>query len=219
MKRLIIAAFALAFAFPAIAQVNSSDKADRLMVMNIHNDALYDSSTFVKMAPLLMADATTATTTKTETPTAPASVTTTVKGGTLAAQVLEWFQVALVPVLGGALVGLLLKGMAWLGIQTTSQQSDQLQKIAMNGINDAMAKAESSLKNNPALDINVKNQVVADAVKYTQDHAAETIKALGLDPQSGKAVEAIRAKIATALNDPSTPTPAAITPKSAGGVA
>jgi hypothetical protein len=38
-------------------------------------------------------------------------------------------------------------------------------------------------------------------------------------PDSGKATEAIRAKILTAINDPNTPTPPALTPKAAGGTA
>ena len=198
-------------------EVNTAAKTDQLI--SVRNDALYDTSTFAKSTPLLVADATTSTTTNTDTPTQPASVTTTVKGGTLAAQVLEWLQVALVPILGGALVGLIIKGMAFLGIQTTEQQSDQLAKIALNGINDAMSKAETGLRGTTALDVNLKGQVMADAVAYTKAHASETLNAMGLDPNSGKATEAIRAKIITAINDPNTPTPAAITPKSAGGIA
>ncbi len=62
------------------------------------------------------------------------------------------------------------------------------------------------------MDISVQNQVIQDAVAYTQTHAAETIKALGLDPESGQAVQAIRARIATAIVDPSTPTNPVITP-------
>ena len=52
-----------------------------------------------------------------------------------------------------------------------------------------------------------QDAIVAQAVAYTQEHGAETIKALGLDPQSGAAVEAIKAHIETAIADPMVPTP------------
>jgi len=60
----------------------------------------------------------------------------------------------------------------------------------------------------------VKNQTILDAVTYAQQHGGEIIKALGLDPQSGEAIQAINARIQTALNDPKQPTPEAITPPS-----
>jgi hypothetical protein len=63
----------------------------------------------------------------------------------------------------------------------------------------------------------VKSQVISDAIAYTQEHGKDTIKALGLDASDPKAVEAIRARIQTAIIDPLTPTNPAlakvITPK------
>jgi hypothetical protein len=145
---------------------------------------------------------------------APVTSTTVVKGGNLAAQILEWFQVAFGGAIAAAVLVLISKIFSWFGIQTTDLQRTQLQQVVVNGLNAAAAKAEVSLRDNRALDINVKGQIMQDAVQYTQDHASETIKALGLDPKSGDAVEAIRARIETALNDPNTPTPPAITPPS-----
>jgi hypothetical protein len=153
-------------------------------------------------------------TTSAATPTAPAEVTTTVKGGTLAAQVLEWLQVAFGTALATFALGVLYKIMNYFGIQTTDLQRQQLQSIVVHGINNAAARAEVSLRGNPELDIQVKNKIIADAIDYTQRHAPETIRALGFDPNSGEAVEAIRARINTALNDPATPTPDVITPDS-----
>jgi hypothetical protein len=49
-------------------------------------------------------------------------------------------------------------------------------------------------------------------VAYVQDHGADAIKTLGLDPQSGAAVEAIKARIETAIADPTIPTPKILDP-------
>lgn len=159
-----------------------------------------------------VAQATTQTTTQTRTPTEPAQVTTTVKGGSLLADVVQWFWLAFGTVVTGGIMVLVTKIFAYFGVQTTSEQRAQLQAVVVNGLNSAAARAQTSLRNNEKLDITLKGQIVAEAVEYTQAHAAETIKALGLDPNSGDAVEAIRARIETALNDPATPTPPAITP-------
>ena len=207
MIKYLIAA-TLLLCSPALANYSANDQ-----LSHVSNDNLYSAETY---APgLYLAQATTSTTTQTKTPTEPASVTTTVKGGTLAADVLQWIQVALLPAIGAAVIGLIIRGMSLIGIATTSQQSDQLKKIAVEGLNAAFSALENKLRSNSNLDINVKSQVMADAIAYTQDHAKETLSAMGLDPQSGKAVEAIRAKIETALNDPHVPTPDAITPEAA----
>jgi hypothetical protein len=147
------------------------------------------------------------------------TTTTVVRGGTVLASVIEWLETAFGVALATMATGALYKIMSYFGIQTTQAQRDQLQSIVVNGLNDAAAKAEVSLRGDARLDVNVKNQIVSDAIAYTQDHAKDTIKALGLDANDGQAVEAIRARIATALNDPRTPTPPALTPVSAGGTA
>lgn len=173
---------------------------------------------FIGFAPVMVkAETATSTTTQTSTPTEPAKVTTVVEGGTIAATIIQYMQIAFGGAIATLTTALIYKAFGWMGIQINQQQRDQLQSIVVNGVNDAAAKAEVSLRGDHRLDIDVKNQVIADAVEYTQHHGADTIKALGLDPNSGQAVEAIRARIATALNDPLTPTPPAITPKSAGG--
>lgn len=183
MKRLF-AAFAFACLLsPVFAQGNPSDVAN------------YDKP-----------PVTTNTQTNTTTPTAPASVTTTVRGGSFAADVLEWLKVIFVPIIGGLLVGVAFKVMSFFGVKVEDSNRAQLNSIIVNGLNQAAARAEGQLKNNPALDINVKSQVIADAINYTQVHGKDTIKALGLDADDPRAVEAIRARIQTAIIDPLTPT-------------
>lgn len=58
--------------------------------------------------------------------------------------------------------------------------------------------------------IDVKNEVALRALEYAQTHGAETIKALGLAPNGGQAIEAIKARIEAAIADPATPTPAVV---------
>lgn len=198
MKKLIGIALALAFvaSAPLAAQeVNRDNKTDRLVVAQ------------ATTAPL-------AKTTTVET-TAPVTATTKVSGGSIAASIIEWLQVAFGTVIGGGIVAGIVKGMQLLGLKIDDSNRKALYAIVVNGLNDAAGKAATSLRDNKNLDIEVKNQVVADAVDYVQRHAPDTIKALGLDPNSGEAVEVIKARIETALNDPRTPTPPAITPPEA----
>lgn len=129
---------------------------------------------------------------------------TTIQGGTIAAQVIDWLKVAFGTALAATATALIFKVMNYFGVQTTDLMKQQLQSIVVNGINDAASKAEKTVSGKFTVD--VKSQVIADAVKYTQDHGKETIKALGLDPVSGAAVEAIKARIETAIVDPATPT-------------
>lgn len=144
---------------------------------------------------------------------APVTSTTVVKGGNVAAEIIQWLQVAFGTTIGAAVLWAISRGLGLMGIKATDMQKAQLQAIIVNGLNAGAAKAQASLRDNRALDISSKNQIVNDAIAYTQAHGAETIKALGLDAKSGDAVEAIKARIETALNDPNTPTPPVITPQ------
>lgn len=215
MKHLLVALLLITGSVPALAEPATIVWPFGMIESSVNNDSLYTVQTYAPKLQDRFAQADTSTTTQTKTPTEPTSVTTTVKGGTLAADVLQWIQIALLPAVGAAIIGLVLRGMSWLGIATTSQQSDQLKKIAVEGLNSAFSTLEGRLRSDPRLDINVKGQIMADAIAYTQEHAKETLSAMGLDPKSGKAVDAIRAKIETALNDPNIATPDAITPDSA----
>ncbi len=135
-----------------------------------------------------------------------------VHGGQILADIVGWGEAAFGVAIASVATAGIYKFLQWMGIQVTDGQKSQLQAIAVNGLNAAAAKAQANLRGNAAMDISVQNQVIQDAVAYTQTHAAETIKALGLDPESGQAVQAIRARIATAIVDPSTPTNPVITP-------
>lgn len=148
------------------------------------------------------------------TPTNAPVTTTTVKGGDVAASIIEWLEAVFGTIIAGLATLVIVKIRTYFGILTTDAQKAQLQAITVNAVNSAALKAETAVRNNPKLDIDIQSAVVQDAVAYVQAHGAETIKALGLDPQSGDAVEAIKARIATAMNSPQTPTitPTAVTP-------
>lgn len=137
---------------------------------------------------------------------APVTATTTVSGGDLAAQFIEWLKIAFGTIIAGLFSLLIVKIRAYFGLITTDAQKAALQAIAVNGVNSAALKAETALRDNPNLTFNVKDAVVADAVSYVQAHGADTIKALGLDANSGDAVDAIKARVATAMNGKETPT-------------
>lgn len=147
------------------------------------------------------------------TTTAPVSSDTTISVGTLAGQVLTWIAAAFSIPIGGLIVFGLQRFLVFLGIQVTAGMRAQLQSVVVNGLNSAAAANSERLKGMGQVEI--KNVIVADAIKYTQEHAAETIKALGLDPHDGAAVEAIKARIETAITDPNTPTPVVISPPGA----
>lgn len=129
----------------------------------------------------------------------------TVSTGTLAGEVLTWLVAAFGVPIGGLLVLLAKRAAALVGVKLTQQMSDRLDDIIVRGLNAGAVMAKERLEGHG--DVEVKNAVVASAVEYAQDHGADTIKALGLDPQSGKAVEALKARIATLITDPTQPTP------------
>lgn len=126
--------------------------------------------------------------------------------GNFVASLINWMWVAFGTAIATLVTGLVYKALSYLGIQTTTQQREQLQSIVVNGLNKASAQAQVAAQGQTQWDVRIKNQIVADTVKYAQDHGADTIKALGLDPKSGQAVEAIKARIETAIVDPATPT-------------
>ena len=142
--------------------------------------------------------------------TGPVSSDTTISVGTLAGQFLTWIAAAFSVPVGSALTYWLVKLAQRAGVQMTADMSEKLQGIIVNGLNaGAAANAERMRGQNPVL---IKSAIVADAVRYAQSHGADTIKALGLDPQSGEAVQAIKARIETAITDPTVPTPKVLDP-------
>jgi hypothetical protein len=125
--------------------------------------------------------------------------------GTVGGQVLTWVMATFGTTIGAALTALIWRLLQKAGIQANDALRARLQDIVVNGLNLAAKAAETELAGKGKIE--VKNAIAADAVRYAQAHGAETIKALGLDPTSPQAVEAIKARIETAVVDPTVPTP------------
>lgn len=140
-----------------------------------------------------------------------------VEGGNLAGQVLLWVAATFGTSIGSLLTMLLVKMMQKANLQVSQFLRDRLKEIVINGLNAGAQMAAKDLKNKG--EVEIKNATLAYAVKYTQDHAADTLKKLGADPSSAKAIDAINGQIATAIADPTAPTPAVLDQQAPQGIA
>ncbi len=146
-----------------------------------------------------------AATQNTITTTAPVSSTTTISVGSIASDFLGWIVVAFSGPIGGLAVWIMVRVLKNLGITATDAMRARLQEIVVNALNVSAPVIQDRLKGQGQIE--VKSAIVKDAIVYVQAHGADTIKALGLDPKSGEAVQAITARIETAIADPTVPTP------------
>lgn len=146
----------------------------------------------------------------TVTTTGPVSSETTISLGTLAGQVLTWAAAAFGSLAATVFTAWGVRLFKLAGVQMTDAARARLQEIIVNGLNVGAAQATKDIAGKGQ--VQIKNETVAAAVAYAQVHGADAIKQLGLDPQSGAAVEAIKARIETAIADPMAPTPAVLDP-------
>jgi hypothetical protein len=146
----------------------------------------------------------------TVTTTGPVSSDTTISIGTLAGQVLTWAAAAFGSVAATVFTAWGVRLFKLAGVQMSDAARARLQDIIVNGLNVGAAAATQNLAGKDK--IQIKNETVAQAIAYTQAHGADAIKQLGLDPNSGAAIEAIKARIETAIADPAVPTPAVLDP-------
>jgi hypothetical protein len=137
--------------------------------------------------------------------TGPVSSETTISVGTVASQALQWVVAVFGAVLGTAGTALLLRMFKAAGLQISDVARARLQEMVVNGLNLGAKALENEMAGRGKIEI--KNAVVQEAVNYVQDHGAETLRQLGVDPNSNMAVDAIKARIETAIADPMTPTP------------
>jgi hypothetical protein len=144
----------------------------------------------------------------TVTTTGPVNSTETISVGTLAGQAFLWMVTAFGGVIGTALTALIIKLIQAAGIKATDALRARLQDIVVNGLNLAAQEAAKDLKGK--LPVTVNADIKARATEYVMSHGADTIKALGIDPTSKQATEAVAAHIETAIADPSVPTPAVL---------
>jgi hypothetical protein len=85
------------------------------------------------------------------------------------------------------------------GVEATQAMSDRLDSIIENGLHVGALQASRDLTGK--LDVKIKDEVIARAVTYAQDHGADTIKGIsGLDVNDPKTVQALQARAAKALS-------------------
>lgn len=137
--------------------------------------------------------------------TAPVTSDTKISIGTYAGQVLTWLAAAFSVPIGALLTAWLLRVFKSAGLVMTQQMSDELNKVLVNGMNDAALNGARLTSGKLA--VSVKDPIVASAIQYTIDKMPDTLKGLGLDPKDGKTVEVLRSRIATLSADPGVPTP------------
>ncbi len=129
----------------------------------------------------------------------------TISVGTWAGDVLMWATTAFGTVISGFVVKLLVALAKKAGVDATDALRARLNEIVLNGLNLAASTTQRELRDKSP--IAIRSAAISKAIEYTQAHGDETIKALGLDPTSGAAVEAIRARAETLINDPNVSTP------------
>jgi hypothetical protein len=196
MKNLLLiisAACSIAFLPPVFAQVAADTKGDKQV-------------TVVAPSPSAMAPVAVGATA----PGSPVIVSSqaaqpySFDAGTVMASFVNWLWVAFGGTIVTALALIAQKVLRWLGVQTNQAMNDRLMEAIRNGMNDAAAKAQTDLTGK--FPIEVKNQIIAQGIEYAKAHQAATITALGLDPKTGEATEALRAKAETVIIDPMQPT-------------
>lgn len=141
---------------------------------------------------------------------APVTATTRIDVGTYAGQALMWVASVFGTTIGAALTALLMRMMKNAGIEGSELLRGKLQSIIVNGLNAGARAASERIQGRAEIDI--KNQAVAEAIAYVQVHGADTMKQLGVDPNDPDTIAAIKARIETAINDPSVPTPTLLDP-------
>jgi hypothetical protein len=128
-----------------------------------------------------------------------AEAKTTVALGDYAGAITMWMLPILLPMLAAFATDLFVKLRTRLGLQTSDAQRTQFQQIVENGVALGAHEARASLSGKLTFD--VKNQIMASAVDYAKNHGVDTLKAIGVDPESPEAEQAIRARAAKMLAD------------------
>lgn len=126
--------------------------------------------------------------------------------GSYAGEVLLWLAAAFSVPVGALLTAWLIRLFRAAGLEVTHQMSEQLNKVLVNGLNDA-AQNGAKLANSK-INVHVSDPIVASAIQYTLERMPDTVKALGMNPEDGETVKVLRSRIATLVADPKEPTPA-----------
>lgn len=133
--------------------------------------------------------------------------------GTLAGQALTWIAAAFSVPAGALIVGILTRILQGVGFSLTEAWRKRLEDAIVNGINYAAPKASGALEGR--LTVDVKSKLLKDVIEYVAAHIPDTLKKLGIDVNTPEGKAVIAARVEKALNSPTTPTPANVTPAAA----
>jgi hypothetical protein len=131
--------------------------------------------------------------------------TTKISVGTLAGELLQSVLAIFAVPVGGFLSMILFRAVKAAGVNLSTMNEAKLQESINRAVVMFGNYAPKVLDGKMTVD--VKNQVVANAVKYVQEHRADTLKALGVAPSDPTTAEALKARAEMAIADPAVPTP------------
>jgi hypothetical protein len=141
----------------------------------------------------------------TVTTTGPVTSDTTISVGTWAGQALMWVLSVFAVPIGTLATAVLWQALKRIGVSLSDASRARLQELVINGLNLGAAKAAQAMAGK--LPVDIKSAAVNHAIAYVQAHGVDELHQLGIDPQSNIAVDAIKARIETAITDVNTPTP------------
>jgi hypothetical protein len=136
--------------------------------------------------------------------------TTKISVGTLAGELLQSVLAIFAVPVGGFLSMILFRAVKAAGVNLSTMNEAKLQESINRAVVMFGNYAPKVLDGKMTVD--VKNQVVANAVRYVQEHRADTLKALGVAPSDPKTAEALKARAEMAIADPAVPTPEVVPP-------
>jgi hypothetical protein len=118
------------------------------------------------------------------------------------------------PILGRYAVKMAQAGAARAGFVLSETVLARLYTLVVNGVNKAGAEAAKKGEV-----VRRDSEFAAGVLDYVKEHGEDVAKKLGVSVDSPEFASAVEARVEKAINDPEVPTPAAITPVSAGGAA
>lgn len=128
---------------------------------------------------------------------------TKISVGTWAGEIATYVATAFGGVIASFLILILKRVATYVGATISDQASDKLQSIVERGLVAAAAGVQKMADGKIPVDL--KSKVVADAVRYVETHAKETLETLGTKPGTTEAAEVIKARVETAIVDPTVP--------------
>jgi hypothetical protein len=185
-RYLLAPAILLALAFSALAEAQSDTPSGPVAIGQAQlQKGDFGSVGLVQAPPVVVAP--------------PAEPATSVSLGSWIADLLG----SLVAVFGSVIATFLTKWVMAVaktaGVNATQAMSDRLNDIIARGLHDGALRLGQDITGK--LNVQVKSQIVAQAVAYAQTHGADTVKNLvGVDIHDPIVIEALQARAATVLS-------------------